>query len=53
MIVILLLLSFTALNGFEIAGYRVLPIKSAINLGLDLQGGVSVLLEAKPKAGRR
>lgn len=53
MIVILLLLSFTALNGFEIAGYRVLPIKSAINLGLDLQGGVSVLLEAKPKAGEK
>ncbi len=53
MIVILLLLSFTALNGFEFAGYKVLPIKSAINLGLDLQGGVSVLLEAKPKAGEK
>ncbi len=53
MIVILLLLSFTALNGFEFAGYKVLPIKSAINLGLDLQGGVSVLLEAKPKTGEK
>ena len=52
-IIIAIALAYTTLYGFQIAGYKVIPIKKAINLGLDLQGGVSVLLEAKPKAGEQ
>ncbi|MDK2878818.1 MAG: preprotein translocase subunit SecD [Thermoanaerobacteraceae bacterium] len=44
-------LAYSLLVGFQVAGYKVVPIKKAIKLGLDLQGGVSVLLEAKPKPG--
>jgi len=44
-------LAYAALYGFQIAGYKIIPIKEAIKLGLDLRGGVSILLEAKPKQG--
>ncbi|WP_422444036.1 protein translocase subunit SecD [Thermoanaerobacterium sp. DL9XJH110] len=44
-------LAYSLLVGFQVAGYKVVPIKDAIKLGLDLRGGVSVLLEAKPKPG--
>ncbi|HQE04834.1 MAG: protein translocase subunit SecD [Tepidanaerobacteraceae bacterium] len=44
-------LAYSALSGIQIVGYRVIPIKEAIKLGLDLRGGISILLEAKPKAG--
>lgn len=50
-IIIATLLTYIAFFGIELAGYKILPLKKAIKLGLDLQGGVSVLLEAKPKAG--
>jgi len=46
-------LAYAALYGFQIAGYKIIPIKDAIKLGLDLRGGVSILLEAKPKAGEK
>lgn len=52
-ILVLILLAYVALNGFEIAGYKVKPFKEAIKLGLDLKGGVSVLLEAKAKPGEK
>jgi len=50
-IVVTTFLVYAGLMGFEISGYKVVPIKKAIKLGLDLKGGVSVLLEAKPKKG--
>lgn len=50
-LVVAAFLAYTLLEGFQIAGYKVVPIKKAVKLGLDLQGGVSVLLEAKPKPG--
>lgn len=43
------ILAYTAIVGFEVAGYKIHPVKKSIKLGLDLRGGVSVLLEAKPK----
>lgn len=46
-------LAYAALYGFQIAGYKIIPIKEAIKLGLDLRGGVSVLLEAQPKHGEK
>ena len=49
LIAVAAILAFATLSGFKIAGYTVMPIKQAIKLGLDLRGGVSVLLEAKPK----
>jgi preprotein translocase subunit SecD len=44
-------LAYSLLFGFKIGAYRIIPLKDAINLGLDLRGGVYVLLEAKPKEG--
>lgn len=37
--------SFAGLKGFTVAGYKVLPFSRAINRGLDLQGGISVIEE--------
>lgn len=42
--------SFVALNGLSIGDYRVKPAKESIELGLDLAGGVYVVLEAKTDA---
>lgn len=50
-VIVAAFLAYSLLVGFQVAGYKVVPIKKAIKLGLDLQGGVSVLLEAKPKPG--
>jgi preprotein translocase subunit SecD len=44
-------LAYSLLFGFKIGDYKIIPIRDAINLGLDLRGGVYVLLEAKPKEG--
>ncbi|MCG0275886.1 MAG: protein translocase subunit SecD [Thermosediminibacteraceae bacterium] len=44
-------LAYTLAYGIKIGPYQVLPVKKAIKLGLDLQGGIYVLLEAKPKPG--
>lgn len=44
-------LAYSLMVGFQIADYKVIPLKNAIKLGLDLRGGVYVLLEAKPKTG--
>ncbi|MDD4569990.1 MAG: protein translocase subunit SecD [Tepidanaerobacteraceae bacterium] len=52
-IIVAAILAYATLYGFQIAGYKVIPIKKAIKLGLDLRGGVSVLLEATPKAGEQ
>jgi preprotein translocase subunit SecD len=52
-VAIAVLLGYTAINGLKISEYRIIPVKNAINLGLDLQGGVYVLLEAKDKPGQR
>lgn len=50
-VVIAALLSYVVLFGAKVTDYKILSVKQAIKLGLDLQGGVSVLLEAKPKPG--
>ena len=52
-VIVAAVLAYVTLYGFQIAGYKIIPIKKAIKLGLDLRGGVSVLLEAKPKPGEK
>lgn len=42
--------TFVALNGVEIGDYEIIKAKDAIELGLDLAGGVYVVLEAKTDA---
>ena len=44
-------LAYSALSGIQIVD-RVIPIKEAIKLGLDLRGGISILLEASLKQVR-
>ncbi|ADL08126.1 protein translocase subunit SecD [Thermosediminibacter oceani] len=44
-------LAYMLYFGIKIGPYQVAPAKKAIKLGLDLQGGIYVLLEAKPKPG--
>lgn len=44
-IVVILSLAFSGFKGFEIAGWQVKSFNEAITKGLDLQGGVSVLME--------
>ena len=49
-VIILLLLSslaYTGLNGLDVAGYRVKSFGEVIKKGLDLQGGVSVVMEVQ------
>ena len=46
-ICIIAVLSFIALNGLEIGIYKVVPMKDGIVLGLDLQGGLYSIYEAK------
>ncbi len=49
-VIILLLLSFlamTAVNGLTLGGYRIKSFGEVISRGLDLQGGVSVLMEVE------
>jgi len=45
-------LAYTLAFGLKVGPYQVQPLKKAIKLGLDLQGGIYVLLEAKPKEGQ-
>ncbi|TYP48712.1 protein translocase subunit SecD [Thermosediminibacter litoriperuensis] len=45
-------LAYTLVFGIKIGPYQVAPVKKAIKLGLDLQGGIYVLLEAKPRPGQ-
>lgn len=52
-VIVAAILAYATLYGFQIAGYKIIPIKESIKLGLDLRGGVSVLLEAKPKPGEK
>lgn len=42
--------TFVALNGVKIGNYEITKAKDAIDLGLDLAGGVYVVLEAKTDA---
>lgn len=49
-VIILLVLSFltvTAVNGLSLGGYRFKSFGEVINRGLDLQGGVSVVMEVQ------
>jgi len=48
-VAIVAFLAYSMLVGVKVGDYKIVPIKDAIKLGLDLRGGVSVLLEAKPK----
>ncbi|KYO63971.1 protein translocase subunit SecD [Thermovenabulum gondwanense] len=45
-------LAYTLLYGIKIGPYKQAPLSKSIKLGLDLQGGVYVLLEAEPKPGQ-
>ncbi|SJZ36190.1 protein translocase subunit SecD [Garciella nitratireducens] len=50
LIIIIAIIAFgvyTAINGLRLGNYQILPLKEGINLGLDLRGGVYVVLEAK------
>jgi len=44
-VVVIMSLAFVGFNGLEIAGWEVKSFNNAITKGLDLQGGVSVLME--------
>ncbi len=41
---------FTALNGLQVGNYTVEPINKSMKLGLDIEGGVFVVLEADTAA---
>ncbi|MGL5634441.1 MAG: protein translocase subunit SecD [Sarcina sp.] len=43
------LFAFAGFKGFTIGGYQVKPFEQLITKGLDLQGGVSVLMEIQEK----
>ncbi len=44
---IVILISYTAVFGLDIGAYEFMPIRDELDLGLDLAGGVYVVLEAK------
>ncbi|HBW12890.1 MAG TPA: protein translocase subunit SecDF [Proteiniclasticum sp.] len=46
-LVLLSFLSFTAVEGLTVGGYRFKSFGEVINRGLDLQGGVSVVMEVQ------
>lgn len=46
-VAVILLLCYIGVFGLEVAGYRFKPFKELIVKGLDLQGGVSVVMEVK------
>lgn len=45
-------LGYVSIYGLKIGEYKVIPVKEGINLGLDLQGGIYVLLEAQESEGQ-
>jgi len=52
-ILVIFFLAYSGVKGIVIGDYRIKPFSETINRGLDLQGGVSVLLEvqgSKPSA---
>ena len=51
-VVLIICLSAYALSfGSNIGDYEVVPVRDAIKYGLDLRGGVFVVLEARPDEG--
>ncbi len=53
-VIVVLIIGLTAYSftyGTNIGSYQVIPFKDAIKYGLDLRGGVYVVLEAKPEPG--
>ena len=45
--IVIIFLAFAGFKGFEIGGWEVKNFEKSITKGLDLQGGVSVLMEIK------
>ena len=45
--IVIAFLAFTGFKGFEIGGWEFKNFEKTITKGLDLQGGVSVLMEIK------
>lgn len=45
--------SFIGIKGLTVAGYRAQSFGEVINRGLDLQGGVSILLEVVPEKNKK
>ncbi len=50
-IVVIAIFAYLAVFGANIGDYKILPIKDTIKLGLDLKGGVFVILEASEEDG--
>ncbi|MDD3439158.1 MAG: protein translocase subunit SecD, partial [Clostridiaceae bacterium] len=48
-IMLISVFAYIAFFGLNIGKYEIVPAKDLIKLGLDLRGGVTVLLEAKDK----
>ncbi|WP_207740718.1 protein translocase subunit SecD [Alkalibacter mobilis] len=46
-LVIILIIGWILINGMSLGNYKIIPVKDAINYGLDLTGGVYVVLEAE------
>lgn len=50
LIFLVILISYSAIFGLDFGRYEILPLGNEIDLGLDLAGGVYVVLEAKTDA---
>lgn len=47
LIIMVILISYSAIFGVDLGRYEIMPLGSQLDLGLDLAGGVYVVLEAK------
>ena len=52
-IAIIFAVGYMGFNGFKVGPYKIKSFKESINLGLDLQGGIYVLLEATEVKGEQ
>lgn len=54
-VIVVLIIGLTAYAftyGTNIGSYQVMPVKDSMKYGLDLRGGVYIVLEAKPEPGK-
>ncbi|QSX08778.1 protein translocase subunit SecD [Alkalibacter rhizosphaerae] len=51
LILIVAFVGWVLVNGLSLGNYKVIPVKDALNYGLDLTGGVYVVLEAQETEG--
>lgn len=50
--IVIVVFAYVALFGLSIGDYKIIPVKDAVKLGLDLKGGVYVVLEASEADGQ-